>query len=696
MPEEQLGRTKAQISAAGLKQCPHCDLCFKLLGFERHVRVCRKSKLAAIAALRATVAALQPHNGDSESPILRERQNSAGSSTLDPLPISFEADTGVSGNEGPSVDAREGESILTIIIDTNLTIAVDICPPNASAEGEMSAGRLSEAEPTIEEGTIRIVHLHRPNRLHKPEVYLEPQPAKPPPAPVFTGDPWCPFRNRQDFEFANVALDAGLSRANTNTLLRLFHESNDCKLTLKNYEELRDVEKQAAKLMAPFEAVPFQVPYKPALGPKTDRNYEALVKPLHEWLTELIHDESVQQQLQFDAQKKYRWTEGEWRRVIDEPWTTDEWERKQNLLPVDGLPLNIHLYADRAAVSMFGQKKVYPVVARLANLPREIRNGKGVGGGRVVALLPVVEEPATETGRTALADLKCAVWHAGLDKLVDSIQSSARVGHAAILKSAGHIGLDGTHWQLFPSISIIAADYEEQVVMACHRGLNSKCPCIRCLVPAEELHNLDYKAKMRDPGVTGALIKKAQGMSATKAEDFLKPYSLRPIQNVFLTLGPSTNPFTALSYDTLHNDDLGRWGKHLWPLLKGMVNQQSTAVVKAFESRVDLVPPWSGLNHFANPLRLDLSDGQKYYDLLKVVLHGTLGLPDSLSPLIALIRVQAELRLLAGLEVQTDETITLGRETVKRFYDLSQACGLYPEVPEIIQFSENALACPPF
>lgn len=28
-----------------------------------------------------------------------------------------------------------------------------------------------------------------------------------------------------------------------------------------------------------------------------------------------------------------------------------------------------------------------------------------------------------------------------------------------------------------------------------------------------------------------------------------------------------SDPYRAYSYDTLHSDDLGKWGKHLWVLL---------------------------------------------------------------------------------------------------------------------------------
>ena len=32
-----------------------------------------------------------------------------------------------------------------------------------------------------------------------------------------------------------------------------------------------------------------------------------------------------------------------------------------------------------------------------------------------------------------------------------------------------------------------------------------------------------------------------------------------------------SDPYKAISYDTLHSDDLGKWGKHLWALLLNSV-----------------------------------------------------------------------------------------------------------------------------
>ena len=50
----------------------------------------------------------------------------------------------------------------------------------------------------------------------------------------------------------------------------------------------------------------------------------------------------------------------------------------------------ITLYADKTRLSSFGTTQGYPVYARCANLPHEIRNGMGLGGGVIVGWLPIV------------------------------------------------------------------------------------------------------------------------------------------------------------------------------------------------------------------------------------------------------------------------------------------------------------------
>ena len=62
----------------------------------------------------------------------------------------------------------------------------------------------------------------------------------------------------------------------------------------------------------------------------------------------------------------------------------------QSTLPLNGKPLGIILYSDRTKLSSFGTAKGYPVMAAISNFEADIRNGHGIGGGRVVGWEPIV------------------------------------------------------------------------------------------------------------------------------------------------------------------------------------------------------------------------------------------------------------------------------------------------------------------
>ena len=77
----------------------------------------------------------------------------------------------------------------------------------------------------------------------------------------------------------------------------------------------------------------------------------------------------------------------------------------KSALPKGAYPLCWILYSDKSKLSSFGTVTGYPVIVRCANLPTDIRNGTGIGGGRVVSLLPTVCKQMYNT----------AITHAQLD-----------------------------------------------------------------------------------------------------------------------------------------------------------------------------------------------------------------------------------------------------------------------------------------
>ncbi len=59
-------------------------------------------------------------------------------------------------------------------------------------------------------------------------------------------------------------------------------------------------------------------------------------------------------------------------------------------MPPEGKLLAFIIYADKTKLSSFGMAMGYPVIARIGNLPVDIRNGNGLGGGELVGWLPIV------------------------------------------------------------------------------------------------------------------------------------------------------------------------------------------------------------------------------------------------------------------------------------------------------------------
>lgn len=143
----------------------------------------------------------------------------------------------------------------------------------------------------------------------------------------------------------------------------------------------------------------------------------------------------------------------------------------QSVIPSDGSPLCFEVYADKTRLSTFGTQKGYPIMARVANLPGEIRNGTGYGGTEIVGFLPIVRlsictsmsnlmcfklqvESEAEEGKKGFTNFKRAVWHESFKILVHTVTQYAKTGYKF------RCG-DDIERILYPVIIMLVADYEE-------------------------------------------------------------------------------------------------------------------------------------------------------------------------------------------------------------------------------------------
>ncbi|KAG1756155.1 hypothetical protein EDD22DRAFT_981579 [Suillus occidentalis] len=480
-----------------------------------------------------------------------------------------------------------------------------------------------------------------------------------------SASPWEPFRTRLDFEVAEIALAATMTKDQTNRLFELVRRAASAKedFTLQSHDEVRTLWKMASERFTPFETSVISVPHQGEA-----HEYKMYSRCLWSWALDLMRDSRFAPHFTFDAQHLYKFNGARFVRFIDEPWTANAFWDAQSRLPQDAKPLAFILYADKAKLSSFGTAKGYPIIVRIANLPVEIRNSTGVGGGRVVGWLPIVKEDPKHSKKKSFVNFKNAVWHESFLKLLEAVIVHSKSGYWFEC-------WDRIQRLLWPLILILSADYEEQCVMSLIRGLKGKFPCPVCLVPQDEQSVLSDAHPLRTSTESLNILNTARSASTQKEkEQQLKAYSLRDVENCFGKVS-YCDVHRALSFDRLHTNNAGMWGDHLWSELQFWLEDLGREAAVKIDANFDALPRWRNLKHFSHVVGIDFNDGSTHEDISKMIIfaaqsvlsrtHSELGYL-----LLCCIRCYVDLDIYAALEVHTEDTIAAGRDALSQFSTL--------------------------
>ncbi|KIK32256.1 hypothetical protein CY34DRAFT_111036 [Suillus luteus UH-Slu-Lm8-n1] len=199
-------------------------------------------------------------------------------------------------------------------------------------------------------------------------------------APPADEKPWCPFRSWGDFEFSEIALEAALNQSQVDKLLSLIVHiaQGHTHITLKNKADLHMALDNTAAELTPFTKHDIMVPYK-----KEQRVFEVYARPIWDWALDLLDNPLLVQYFIWDSQRLYKHNGTNFERFFSEPWTADCWWDIQShlLANLNAALLCFILYADKTKLSTHGTVKGYPVMVHCANLPVDIQNDEGIGGG---------------------------------------------------------------------------------------------------------------------------------------------------------------------------------------------------------------------------------------------------------------------------------------------------------------------------
>ncbi|KAG2112434.1 hypothetical protein DEU56DRAFT_874374 [Suillus clintonianus] len=414
---------------------------------------------------------------------------------------------------------------------------------------------------------------------------------------------------------AELAHEAALSQPQIDRLINLLHcsKQDSESFTLRNYKDVRNAWSAISHRLTPFKKQTIQVPYD-----GVDQQFTLYYRDLWDWACDLLRDPYIGPQFTFDTQRLSKFDGNTF-----------------SSMPGHAKPLAFILYAVKAKLSSFG-----------------------VGGGLVVAWLPIVKDDASKSGKQKFADFKATVWHKSFKQILKCLKSKRKRG--------GWVECwDKSQCLSFPFVPILSADYEEQCVMSLIRGVMGKFLCPICLVPRDELHSLLNTWPLRTCRSSVRLLRKARGKSMkAKREKKLKSQLLRDVELL--------DVFRALCFDRPHTHHEGLWGKHLWIELQKRIHEASRQAVTMIDEGFAAAPRWRNLNHFNGVMGISFADGTKYEDILKLIVFVA---HDVLDPevhelgylLLRCIRAHLDVDMFPALEVHTMETLAAGRGALGEF-----------------------------
>ncbi|KIM72356.1 hypothetical protein PILCRDRAFT_93491 [Piloderma croceum F 1598] len=303
-----------------------------------------------------------------------------------------------------------------------------------------------------------------------------------------------------------------------------------------------------------------------------------------DWLKSIVTDTTLTPSISWYPIQKFLCRHGDMIRIFDEPNSAKKWWDIQSGLPVcENLPhcfLPLTLWMDKGCVTK--RVKKHPIILRAAFLPGKIRNASGNGGRVLIGYMPVINDPGDPADRNSprtleYANFKRRVYHKVMGVIFKPMENPSRSG---MTLRCG----DSIQRVLYPGIPIECLDGEEACsACACHAALANH-PCPQCLVHHDLLDLIDRKFIPRTTETMRQVYYNSrEAPTKTAAEDILKAHGLHATKNAFWRLNNS-DPYNASSYNTLHSDDSGKWGHHLWPLVLDVLQQRGMKGTLAIKS----------------------------------------------------------------------------------------------------------------
>ncbi|KAJ7248325.1 hypothetical protein C8J57DRAFT_1475494 [Mycena rebaudengoi] len=431
--------------------------------------------------------------------------------------------------------------------------------------------------------------------------------------------PWAPFRCFADYSFTSNCVRHSKSKKQVQEELDSLHSESwagPCKLTIRTIRDMEVSLEAARKRTVQFQRTDIEIHFDGETG-RFCETYEVSLDFRDPWkvIQGWVRDETLAPHSTWYSVKKYKCRAGTGvehrQQLFDEPCTGENWWEIDNSLPgpengrYPSCYLPIHIWLDKGQVST--KVKMHPILIRGLWINSAIRNATGNGGCALLGYITMFQPPELRNidGKTLsgperedFAKLRALIYNKINGVILDSLKRRSHYGDTF------RFG-DGQMRTAYPGIFIESMDFQELAAWLAMRSAAAKHPCPKCLVPQDRL------SAMKE--VLETALRKS---TKTAKEEVLKGSGLHDVEFKQILWGfEHSDPYKAASYDTLHWTDLGKFGKHLWIVVKNELARLGSS--NEFNECLEEFPRWRGLRHIPAATLIDYAEGNVFLHMLK-------------------------------------------------------------------------------
>ncbi|KAF7345920.1 hypothetical protein MVEN_01614300 [Mycena venus] len=466
--------------------------------------------------------------------------------------------------------------------------------------------------------------------------------------------PFAPFRTYADYHFTSRCVREARSDKEIKAELDALHngvyfEGGQCKLTIRTPKDMSDSLRAARQTSVQFKHTCITVDFQG----ETDEfrgTHEVEIDFRDPWevTQSWVCDETLASRSTWFSVRKYYCRSNDLgisiehqEPLFDEPWTGTIWHEVDNELPdphktcYPSCYLPHHIWLDKGQVST--KVKKHPIVLRGLWIESIIRNSSGNGGGALLGyvIMPphirnIDPKNLNSREREDYTKLKGIIYNVINTVILRSLKRRSHYGDTF------RFG-DGVYRTVYPGFLIESMDFQELTAWLGMRSSQANFPCPK------------NTAAMRDV-IEDARCQQIKG----DKEDILRSSGLHDVEQILWEFGHS-DPYKAVSYDTLHWDDGGKFGRHLWVYIKQVLTDLGKT--NEFNKCMAEFPCWRGLEHFSAATAIDFTEGNAFLALLKCIVPCLVHILPPNSPLVHALRAFQQFRTLVGMDCTLDSRL---------------------------------------